>query len=141
MGMKAKPDFAEILGKLNAASGVLKAFAEAFNARDVNALKALFATDATSQVMGSPFPEEVGVDDIAAKSLSHMLDPDTPLTASPAELAGRGLILFHDGEGRLDAAAYVSEAGEKITRTEYIVKWHREEELNLIGLKVRNQKG
>jgi len=137
--MKTKPDFAEILKKLSSASSVLASFAQAFNARDVAALKALFAPDATSQVMGSPFPEEKGVEEIAKKSLSHMLDDENPLTATPAELAGRGLILFHDGTGKLDAAAWVSESGERITRTEYIVKWHREEELNLIGLKVRNQ--
>lgn len=141
MGMKVKPDFNEILGKLRVASDVLGKFVDAFNARDVAALKALFAPDATSQVMDSPFPEEKGVEEIAAKSLNHMLDEDTPLTASVAQLDGRGVILFRDETGKINAAAWVSEAGGKITRTEYIVEWHRAEELKLIDLKARTQTG
>jgi len=139
--MKVKPDFNEILGKLRVASDVLGKFADAFNARDVAALKALFTPDATSQVMDSPFPEEKGVEEIAAKSLNHMLDEDTPLTASVAQVDGRGVILFRDETGKLNAAAWVSEAGGKITRTEYIVEWHRAEELKLVDLKARTQTG
>jgi histidine triad (HIT) family protein len=137
MGMKDKPDFAEILKKLGSKSEVAASFAEAFNKRDVAVLKALHAPDATAQVMGSPFPEEHGIDDIVKKSLSHMLDEDNPLTASTGELGGRALILFRDGTGKLDTAAYMSESGGKITRMEYIVSYHRAEELNLIDLKLR----
>ncbi|MCB9895367.1 MAG: HIT domain-containing protein [Planctomycetes bacterium] len=141
MGMKEKPDFKEILGKLRVASNLLGDFAAAFNARNVEALKALFAPDATSQVMDSPFPQENGIDEIAAKSLNHMLDEETPLTASVAQVDGKGVILFRTPEGKLDAAAWISEANGKITRTEYIVEWHRAEELKLIELKSRTQSG
>jgi histidine triad (HIT) family protein len=137
MGMKTKPDFAEIMKKLRASSEVTKQFADAFNKRDVPTLKSLYAADATAQVMGSPFPEEHGVEDIAKKSLNHMLDEDNPLTATPGQLAGRALVLFRDQTGKLDAAAYVTEAEGKIRRMEYIVVWHRAEELNLIDLKLR----
>lgn len=141
MGMKEKPDFAEILKKLARASDVLAQFAEAFNARDVAALKALYSADATSQVMDSPFPQENGIEEIAAKSLNHMLDEDTPLTASVGQVDGKGVILFRDETGKLNAAAWVSEADGKVTRTEYIVEWHRAEELKLIDLKSRTQSG
>jgi histidine triad (HIT) family protein len=137
MGMASKPDFAEILKKLGSKSELAGKYAETFNKRDAAALKALYAPDATAQVMGSPFPEERGIEDIAKKSLNHMLDDDNPLTASSGELGGRALILFHDGAGKLDAAAYMSEAGGKVTRMEYIVSYHRAEELNLIDLKLR----
>ena len=141
MGMKEKPDFNEILGKLRVASDLLGQFATAFNARDVGALKGMFADDATSQVVGSPFPEEHGIEEIGAKSLSHMLDEDTPLTASVAQVDGKGVVLFREAAGKLNAAAWVSEAGGKITRTEYITEWHSAEQLQLIELKSRTQSG
>ena len=137
--MKDKPDLESLVAKLASAGSGPQQFAEAFNARDIEKLKSLHAPDATAQVMDSPFPEEKGIDDIAAKSLNHMLDEEAALKASAAQLEGRGLVLFHDPEGRLDAAAWVSEEGGLITRMEYIVQYHREEELKLIGLKVRNQ--
>jgi histidine triad (HIT) family protein len=137
MGMKEKPDFAEILKKLGASSEVTKQFAEAFNKRDVATLKSLYAGDATAQVIGSPFPEERGVEDIAKKSLNHMLDEDNPLTACAGQLAGRALVLFRDQTGKLDVAAYVTEQDGKIKRMEYIVSFHRADELNLIDLKMR----
>jgi len=137
MGMKTKPDFAEILKKLSASSEVTKQFAEAFNKRDVAALKALYTADATAQVMGSPFPEERGVEDIAKKSLSHMLDEDNPLTAAAAQIAGKPLVLFRNQSGKLEAAAWVTENEGKIGRMEYIVSWHRADELILIELKAK----
>jgi hypothetical protein len=97
----------------------------------------MYAPDATAQVMGSPFPEERGIEDIAKKSLPHMLDEDNPLTASTGELGGRALILFRDAGGKLDAAAYLSESNGLVTRMEYIVSFHRADELNLIDLKLR----
>jgi histidine triad (HIT) family protein len=135
--MKTKPDFAAILKKLAASSDVTRQFAEAFNKRDVAALKSLYAADATAQVMGSPFPEEHGAEDIAKKSLNHMLDEENPLTATAGQITGRPLVLFRDQTGKLDAAAWVAESDGKIKRMEYIVTWHRAEELNLIDLKMR----
>ena len=137
--MAQKPDFAEVLDRLRKSSDVLGKFCEAFNARDLAALKGLYEPDGTAQVMDSPFPEEKGIDEVASKSLTHMLDDDNPLKAQAAQVDGRGVILFRDQTGKLDAAAWVFESGEKIRRMEYIVQWHRAEELQLIGLKARTQ--
>jgi hypothetical protein len=117
---------------------VVDQFAQAFNDRDMQRLKALFSEKATAKVLDSPFPEERGIEDIEAKSLSHMLGfDDPPLRAEASAHMGRSLVLFRDADGKLDTAAFVEEANDKIIRMEYIVESQRPEELQAIDLAAR----
>ena len=117
---------------------VAEQFAQAFNDRDMERLKGLFAADATAKVLDSPFPEEHGIEEIESKSLSHMLGDGTdPLKAEAGAHVAKTLILFRDGNGKLDTVAFVEESEDKIIRMEYIVESQRPEELKAIDLAVR----
>ena len=49
-------------------------FCDAYNARDLDALTALLADEATAELVGSDFPAEHGPAAIAAGSLTHLLE-------------------------------------------------------------------
>ena len=99
------------------------AFAEAFNARDADALHALLAPDATTELVGSGFPEEQGPDAIRAGSITHLLE-DGALVATSVAVEGTPYVAFHDGAGQLDSLAALQHAGGAIGRLRYHTRWH-----------------
>jgi hypothetical protein len=103
-------------------------FVHAFNARDLDALKGLFAPGAIGEVVGSGFGIENGPDDIAAKSLRHMLgDGEDPLRAESFTYDAMTWVLFLDRTGALDAAASITTTGDRITTIRYhVVHFSRE---------------
>ncbi|MCC6573999.1 MAG: hypothetical protein IT462_09420 [Planctomycetes bacterium] len=110
-------------------TGALDSFVAAFNQRDLAALKALLATDATAEVLGSGFGTERGPDDIGKKSLTHMLSDENPLIAEHFALHGQTYVLFLNADKQLDTAATIQSATGKITRIEYLVTWFRADSL------------
>jgi hypothetical protein len=121
---------------------VAEQFAQAFNDRDMQRLKALFSDKATAKVLDSPFPEERGIEEIESKSLAHMLgDGSEPLKAEAGAHMGKLLVMFRNGDGKLDTCAFVEESDDKIQRMEYIVESHRPEELQAIDLAARIRRG
>lgn len=96
-------------------------FVAAFNARNLDGLKALLATDATAQVIGAPFPVERGADVIAATSLPHMLGGDERLSAESFNHDGKPWVLFRAPDGTLDTVATIAFERGLITRIEYFV--------------------
>lgn len=103
-------------------------FVAAFNKRDLAGLMLLLAEEATAEVLGSGFGTERGPNDIAGKSLAHMLDESgSKLTA---ERFGEHILFLNDG--KLDTAATIKGDG-RITRIEYYVVWFRGGELNKIA--------
>ena len=113
----------------------LAAFVAAFNARDLDALRALLAEDATAQVLGAPFPEERGAAAIATTSLPHLLEPDADLGAALAEHDGRRLVLLRRdrGAGPLDTVVEASVSGGRVRRLAYTVAPFRPDELAALG--------
>jgi hypothetical protein len=113
----------------------LPAFVEAFNARDLDAMAALLATDATAQVLGAPFPEEQGAEMIRHTSLPHVCDPELGLVASRVIFEGRDWILLRiPGEsGPIDTALSAAVEGGAIQRIEYVVAPHQPERLRALG--------
>lgn len=127
-------------------AGLHDNFAAAFNARDMAALKALLSPEATAEVLGSGFGTERGPEDIAAKSLTHMLgiggdhgDRAAPLHAETFTHEGTPYVLFLTvgAPPQLDTAATLATAGvagrEAITRIEYLVQWFRADALASIA--------
>jgi hypothetical protein len=101
---------------------VIDSFIAAFNARDLGALKAPLAADATAQVIGSPFPVEHGPDVIAATSLPHMPGGSgEELVAEAFDEAGQQWVLLIASDGTLDTAATAAVSEDGITRIEYFV--------------------
>ena len=118
------------------ASPSADAFAERFNARDLEGLAALLAEDATAEVLDSGFPVERGRDVIAKTSLPHILgEIDPPLSARVwAATDEEPLVLLVTADDVLDTVVRVigSEASPpnaSITRLEYLVGWHRPADL------------
>jgi len=110
-------------------------FVAAFNGREIPRIAELLATDATAEVLGSPFPVERGRDVIAGTSLPHVLDPGAGLVASFALAAGQPWILLRGDEGRgpIDTAIRIDHEGSRVTRIEYVVAPHQPEALRTLG--------
>ena len=95
-----------------------ESFATAFNARDLNALKACLADHATAQVIGAPFPEEVGRDTIAQTSLPYLLEESRKLRAVTVEHPAVSVLLL-DEQDRLDVAIHLEADSDVITLLHY----------------------
>ncbi len=99
-------------------------FCDAYNARDLGALTALLAEEATTELVGSGFAEEQGPAAIAAGSLAHLLEGGLKAEVLQAE-AGR-FVAFRQDDGGLDSLAALTEAGGRIARLRYHTRWHDE---------------
>ena len=107
-------------------------FADAFNARDLDAMTALLAPESTAQVLGSPFPVEEGPATIRATSLAYLLgEEDGSLQAEPVSHAGADYVLLRKSTGAraLDSVARLRSRGDRIERLEYLVHAFRKAEL------------
>ena len=102
-----------------------KAFAKAFNARDLTALTGLLAPDATTELVGSGFPPEQGAGAIREGSLAHLLEGDG-LSAAPLDVDGSRYVAFRDEDGELDSLAALTVEGSAITMLRYHTRWHDE---------------
>ena len=116
--------------------------AEAFNRHDKEAMSALLAPDATAQVLGSPFPEEIGAATIATTSFTYLLDDAArPLGAEARMLKGDACVLLRrQGDGALDVLFRIRHRAGKLTRIEYLVTGFRRDEMlslvNSLGIPV-----
>jgi hypothetical protein len=111
-------------------------FEAAFNLRDLDALAALLAPEATAQVLGSELHVEEGPATIRDTSLRYLLrEEEGSLQAEARQHEGGNYILIRrsQGERPLDCAVRMSAAGDRITRLEYLVVWFREAELKALG--------
>ncbi len=102
----------------------LDRFVEAFNQRELPAIRETLAEDAIAQVTGAPFPHEVGRDAIAEVSLPYLFDSD--MMASVVDVEGeRGLVLRTEvGRGPVDVVIAVGADDRGITRIDYVVAPH-----------------
>ena len=116
-------------------SDLHQTFADAFNARDLQALVNLLADDATAEVLGSPFPIEQGPDQIAKTSFPHVLDEQAALRASLGVAEGERWILLraNAGAGPVDTAIRLETKGSSIARVEYVVAPHQPRRLRALG--------
>lgn len=73
-----------------------ESFVAAFNARDLQALAARLAPEATARVVGAPFPEEVGRDAIRETSLAYLLGDGSRLRAEGIQHRTADILLFDD---------------------------------------------
>ena len=113
------------------ARAAARAFAAAYNAGNVEALKALLTVTCQAQVVNAPFPTEIGRDQIATTSLPHILgDPPGALQARAVDVAGESVVVLHDGPlldtvVRLRVAPADADAGsDAIEAIHYLVTWH-----------------
>ncbi|MDF1700469.1 MAG: hypothetical protein P1V36_04855 [Planctomycetota bacterium] len=102
-----------------------RAFARAFNARNIGALVTLLAPDARSELAGSGFPPEEGAGAIRGGSFEHLLE-DEGLTAAPLEHDGTSYVAFHAEDGSLDSLAALTAIDGVITQLRYHTRWHDE---------------
>ena len=102
-----------------------RAFAKAFTARDLTALTALLAPDATTELVGSGFPPEEGAGAIREGSFAHLLEGDG-LTAEPLAFEGEAYVAFRDEDGELDSLAALTTTDGQITKLRYHTRWHDE---------------
>ena len=109
-----------------------EAFAAAFNDRDLQALGALLADDAWAEVLGAPFPREVGRDAILSTSFPYLLEADPPLAAR-VRTEGERIWLLLCVDGVVDTAIRATVERERVTSLEYVVGPHRPDELRRIG--------
>ncbi|MEE8107195.1 MAG: nuclear transport factor 2 family protein [Planctomycetota bacterium] len=102
-------------------------FVDAFNARDLDALAACLATDASAVVDGSPFPVERGRDAIRDTSLAYLLDREKELTARAADHPDAQVLLL-DTAGRLDVAVALERSADGLlVSLTYFTMPHRPE--------------
>jgi len=107
-------------------------FADAFNARDLDAMTALLAPEATAQVLGSPFPVEERPATIRATSFAYLLaEEDGSLQAEPVRHAGTDYVLLRKSAGvrALDCVARLRVLEARIEGIEYLVSAFRKSEL------------
>ena len=111
------------------------AFADAFNRRDRDALAALLDADATAEVLGAPFPLEVGRERIQATSLPHLLDETVGLVASTVDAGAERWVVLRteQGHGPIDTAVHLEHDGTTIHRLAYVTGPHQPERLHAIG--------
>ncbi|MHC4955536.1 MAG: hypothetical protein ACYTGZ_16920 [Planctomycetota bacterium] len=106
--------------------GCAGAFAAAFNARDLDALAACVASDATARVDGAPFPDEQGRETIRDTSLVYLLRDEVPLLARTVDHPDVAILLL-DHDGRLDVAIRVEESDGLASSLLYYTVPHRRE--------------
>jgi len=111
--------------------GALDRFAAAFNERDLDALAACVAEDATARVDGAPFPEEKGRDEIRATSLRYLLEDEDLRAVRHGAIDG--WILLQDVEKRLDTAIECATSGGAVTALRYVTAPHRPGELHRVA--------
>ena len=109
-----------------------ESFADAFNARDLDALASCVALDATARVEGAPFPEEVGRETIRDTSLSYLLSADPPLRAEAVEREDAAVLLL-DARGRVDVAILVRESGGLANLLVYLTAPHAPDRLRKVA--------
>jgi hypothetical protein len=107
-------------------------FVQAFNERDLTALAACLAADATAVVEGAPFPVELGRDAICKTSLPYLLDRSMALEARRVDHAAIAVALL-DGAGRIDVGVETEEASGLLTSLRYLTMPHRPDELRSIA--------
>ena len=98
-------------------------FAKAYNARSVQAMAALLAPDATTELVGSGFPPEQGAGAIREGSFAHLLEGQG-LAASAIEVEGTAYVAFREADGTLDSLAALTTQDGTITRLRYHTRWH-----------------
>lgn len=110
-------------------------FVLAFNRGDLDGMAALLQPSATAQVLGAPFPEEVGAAVIRETSFPHICGADLDLSASRARIVGGDCVLLRTegGGGPVDTVLLFTLGDEGIARIEYVVAPHEPERLRRIG--------
>lgn len=101
------------------------AFARAFNARDLTAMTAMLAPEATTELVGSGFPAEQGAGAIREGSFAHLLEGEG-LRAARLTFEGSDFVAFHAEDGTLDSLTSLTVDGDAITKLRYHTRWHDE---------------
>lgn len=102
-----------------------RAFAKAFTARNLTAMTALLAPDATTELVGSGFPPEEGAGAIREGSFAHLLEGEG-LTAEAMEFEGAPYVAFRDEDGEVDSLTALTVEDGAITKLRYHTRWHDE---------------
>ena len=132
---------------MNSIQELAEKFAAAFNARDLDAMAALLAENATAEVSKSDFGVEEGRQKIKETSLPHILGDESdpkPLAAETWNEDGTTYVLLREAEGdrALDCALKLEAGQGQIQRIDYLVLYHELEELTRIsqkaGMKLRS---
>lgn len=114
----------------------MKFFAKAFNERDLDGMASVLAPDATAQVLGAPFPEEVGAAAIRETSFPHICGAELDLAASWFQTESSNYILLREDQGRgpIDTVLDCTFVGPGvIERIEYLVAPHMPQRLAAFG--------
>ncbi|MHC4451023.1 MAG: nuclear transport factor 2 family protein [Planctomycetota bacterium] len=107
-------------------------FVQAFNERDLAALAACLAEDATAVVEGSPFPVESGREAIRTTSLPYLLDESMALRAKAVDHPSIAIALL-DAQGRLDVAIEAKQTHGSLASLRYFTMPHRPDDLRSIA--------
>lgn len=115
---------------------VVDEFVRAYNLGDLDALEALLAPDATAQVLGSNLPIERGSKKIRDTSLAYLLGDGTDeLVAERWDEDSVHYVLLREPTGArdMDSAIRIEVSDGRIRRLEYLVLFHKHDELVRIG--------
>lgn len=100
-----------------------QAFCDAYNAGDLDALTALLADHATTELVGAQVEPEVGPAAIRTGSLTHILS-DEHLRATVIRVEEAPYVAFHHVDGTLDSLAALTSSGPRVSAIRYHTRWH-----------------
>jgi hypothetical protein len=96
----------------------MKAFVDAFNAGNVDAMAACLAEDAWAEVVDAPFPREQGRSAIRRTSFSYLLGQDLTAESESDE------ILLRDSSGAIDMSLRYRTRDGLMTEIRYFTRAH-----------------